>query len=529
MKMVKSLILGSAAGLIAMSGAQAADLPVKAKAVEYVRICSLYGAGFFYIPGTDTCIKIGGYLRADTTFNGSGAYDSPAWNGPSGQQNRLRNYYVARARQDLNIDTRTATEYGVVRTFFDSTFNWTTGDLIAGGNSAGNAIGVYYAFIQFAGFTMGKAVSQFSTPWTGYPAGNQTSFLIGGEDDVTGINQFAYTASFGNGVTASISLEDQSAYNQGGLYNVSAGPGAAVANVAGAAAFITQQSQAAQQFTAGVPGLLSYGGVAVPDIVGQLRVDQAWGLFQLSVAAHNIHASYYGATGTLNENNGHPSDAWGGAVSLALSIKNIPTGPGDTINMDGTYANGASRYVIGGVSPNNFEMFGGTNVPGAYQSIAFAASGDGVFGGTNATNGTGITKSSVWGFRGGYTHNWSPTWSSSVFGSYTGFSWGSSGRNLICNGLGAQNIVFSNGLAGCNPDFNIAQAGFITRWTPVKNLTFSGEIMWTGLDQKNSGLISSRDIAPNNNLVGATKPGGVTYELRDQNTITFGVRAQRVF
>ena len=62
MKMVKSLILGSAAGLIAMSGAQAADLPVKAKAVEYVRICSLYGAGFFYIPGTDTCIKLGGYL-----------------------------------------------------------------------------------------------------------------------------------------------------------------------------------------------------------------------------------------------------------------------------------------------------------------------------------------------------------------------------------------------------------------------------------------------------------------------------------
>ena len=55
---------------MALSGAQAADLPVKAKAVEYVRICSLYGAGFFYIPGTDTCIKLGGYLRADITFNG---------------------------------------------------------------------------------------------------------------------------------------------------------------------------------------------------------------------------------------------------------------------------------------------------------------------------------------------------------------------------------------------------------------------------------------------------------------------------
>ena len=91
MKMVKSLILGSAAGLVAMSGAQAADLPVKAKAVEYVRICSLYGAGFYYIPGTDTCIKLGGYLRADTTFNGSGDYDSPAWAGAAGQINRNRN------------------------------------------------------------------------------------------------------------------------------------------------------------------------------------------------------------------------------------------------------------------------------------------------------------------------------------------------------------------------------------------------------------------------------------------------------
>src|SRR5437879_11118517 len=69
MKMVKSLILGSAAGLLAMSGAQAADLPVKAKAVEYVKICSLYGAGFWYIPGTDTCIKLSGYLRVDVVVN----------------------------------------------------------------------------------------------------------------------------------------------------------------------------------------------------------------------------------------------------------------------------------------------------------------------------------------------------------------------------------------------------------------------------------------------------------------------------
>jgi opacity protein-like surface antigen len=76
MKMVKSLILGSAAGLVAMSGAQAADLPVKAKAVEYVKICSLYGAGFYYIPGTDTCIKLGGYLRVDMGVNTNSVFTS---------------------------------------------------------------------------------------------------------------------------------------------------------------------------------------------------------------------------------------------------------------------------------------------------------------------------------------------------------------------------------------------------------------------------------------------------------------------
>ena len=89
MKMVKSLILGSTAAFVAMSGAQAADLPVKAKAVEYVKVCSLYGAGFYYIPGTDTCIKIGGYLRVDTTFNG-GVYGQPAWNGDLGLGDRYR-------------------------------------------------------------------------------------------------------------------------------------------------------------------------------------------------------------------------------------------------------------------------------------------------------------------------------------------------------------------------------------------------------------------------------------------------------
>ena len=68
MKMVKSLLLGSAAGLVAVAGAQAADLPVKAKPVQYVKICSLYGVGFYYIPGTDMCIKVGGWVRAEAAW-----------------------------------------------------------------------------------------------------------------------------------------------------------------------------------------------------------------------------------------------------------------------------------------------------------------------------------------------------------------------------------------------------------------------------------------------------------------------------
>src|ERR1700733_8457168 len=102
MKLVKSLLLGSAAGLIAVGGAQAADLPVKAKAVEYVKICSLYGAGFYYIPGTDTCIKLGGYLRAEVALNTNSDISLQAnvsSQGANGARNRLTNYYTMRARE----------------------------------------------------------------------------------------------------------------------------------------------------------------------------------------------------------------------------------------------------------------------------------------------------------------------------------------------------------------------------------------------------------------------------------------------
>ena len=94
MKMVKSLLLGAAAGFVAMTGAQAADLPVKAKPVQYVKICTLYGDGFYYIPGSDTCIKFSGYVRADYNWNGR----TPSVQGQPGAADRNDRHHRERRR-----------------------------------------------------------------------------------------------------------------------------------------------------------------------------------------------------------------------------------------------------------------------------------------------------------------------------------------------------------------------------------------------------------------------------------------------
>src|SRR5262249_38438448 len=91
MNTVKTLLLGTAAGLVAVAGAQAADLPVKAKPVQYVKICSLYGDGFYYIPGTDTCLKMGGYLRVQAEYNmGAGGIPLGSGGGEAAQARQTR-------------------------------------------------------------------------------------------------------------------------------------------------------------------------------------------------------------------------------------------------------------------------------------------------------------------------------------------------------------------------------------------------------------------------------------------------------
>ena len=168
MNTARTLILSSAAGLMALSGgAQAADLPVKAKAVEYVRICSLYGAGFFYIPGTDTCIKIGGYVRWEGYHNAAGGAFPTQAAGPAGAVTRNTNTFAMQARFRLTTDVRTQTEYGTLRSYFAFGVNALNLVNEVGYGAANTTVSMERAFIQFAGFTIGRTVAPLRRPTGG--------------------------------------------------------------------------------------------------------------------------------------------------------------------------------------------------------------------------------------------------------------------------------------------------------------------------------------------------------------------------
>src|SRR5262245_12919820 len=125
---IKGLLLGSAAALVAVSGARAADAVVVAEPepMEYVRVCDTYGVGFYYIPGTETCLKVSGYVRYDIGIGFKGIEDV------IDKQDFLENYdysndndtYYKRARFQLRLDSRTETELGTLRTYAAVNFQY---------------------------------------------------------------------------------------------------------------------------------------------------------------------------------------------------------------------------------------------------------------------------------------------------------------------------------------------------------------------------------------------------------------------
>ncbi|HKD24635.1 MAG TPA: porin, partial [Xanthobacteraceae bacterium] len=292
MNTLNRLLLGSAAGLIAAAGAQAADLPVKAKPVEYVKVCSLYGAGFWYVPGTDTCLKIGSFVRVQTAWN-TDSSDTPIGAGggqTGGRETRTdTSNFGFRVRSGVSVDLRTQTEYGTLRSYMDVGAQWSTSASGADNNNttAADTLWVDRGFIQFAGFTAGRIRSYFDiNSMAPYSYANSR---VSGDTGALGIYGLAYTAQFGNGITATISFEDNG--------QASGGRGHLVSNFG----LSTEWALGSTSF--------DNKGQQAPDIVGALRIDQAWGYAQVSAALHDASGGYY-LTPDL-QNNGHPSDKVG--------------------------------------------------------------------------------------------------------------------------------------------------------------------------------------------------------------------------
>jgi opacity protein-like surface antigen len=202
---IKSLLLGSAAALVAVSGAQAADAVVAAEPepVEYVRVCDAYGKGYFYIPGTETCLRIHGYVRVDVA---GGDYDDRESVDLS-DRDEENDTYNMRSRLSLRTSTASETELGTLRTYTETRFQWDTnqvGNRAWAQNDGDDTATLNFAYIELGGLRIGKDETAFRT-FVGY-AGNvlYDDPLDGAGYDT---NLISYTFAAGNGFSAIVSLE----------------------------------------------------------------------------------------------------------------------------------------------------------------------------------------------------------------------------------------------------------------------------------------------------------------------------------
>lgn len=424
MKTVKSLLLGAAAGFVALTGAQAADLPGKAAPAEYVRICDTYGAGFFFIPGTDTCLRIGGYVRMDAYLNQTFAPGN--------------NAYTTRTRLLLNFDARSNTEYGLLRAYGEffvqrgPANNVLPFVVATGAGVTGQASAAYMsrAFIQFAGFTFGNSASFFNF----YQGDVQFVASSGAAMDPSrnSSNLIAYTASFGSGFSATVSVEDPQFRRIGALTTFSAAAGTFTAPAA-------------------ANGVV-YNGNGIPDVVGNLRVDQGWGSAQVMAAFHEVRSTIGGI--------GRSSTGWAIGAGVRLNLDMLARG--DVLWLQAAYTDGALAYA-----------FTNDNSDGLVQTrqqvgvgLLTSTYADGV---SNAA-GTGIVKSKAWSIHGGFRHFWTPALRSAIWGKYV---------NVDAPG-GA--VALANNLN----DFRFWQVGVNTIWSPVRNLDLGVEVVYTNLTSRNN-------------------------------------------
>jgi hypothetical protein len=506
--------------VVAVATGQAADLPVKAKPVEYVKVCGLYGAGFFYIPGTDKCIKLGGLLREQWDIHGAGdgfAYMDTT-NGSWTRGNTSDASF--RTRTVFTVDVREQSSFGTVRAYTAFGAQQTTP------NDVTSALYFTRSFVQFAGFTGGRAVSFFDfISFDPYGYSNVRPNL--GNTGATGINVFAYTAQLGNGVSATISAEDSCA-EIGGANNGTTQQGA------GRKCVVVNTSVPISV----APGTLTTAnaGYNIPDVVGSLRADQAWGSAQIMGAYHRVAASYYGTSvATETQNNGQPGDKAGWAAGAGFLLKNFLGMQGDQFGVQANYAVGAMSYLGTSATGPIAGLSGGDN--GLGNSLAFGTSLDGVYtsnGGTAAT-GSSIELTRGWTIGGIYEHKWNPQWKTSLYGAYVKIDYNDTAANYICNG--AFNGTFVRGaragaaapvlngttsaLSSCDPNYSFWSLGTRTQWNPNSNLDLGLDFMWNHLNTANSGVYVS-------NVAFGGRPAG-SYNISNYDVWTTAIRAQYNF
>jgi opacity protein-like surface antigen len=214
---MRTILLGSTAAVLAASGARAADAVVapEPEPVEYVRVCDTYGTGFYYIPGTEVCLRVGGYLRYDI---GAGDLFGDDTDG-DGEADT----YHKRQRFALRFDARTETEFGTLRGNVQVNFNWTTDDGVDTHPVADDEH-IERAWVKLGGFMIGVEDSLFST-WLGGASGVVNDGLIPYAPFTT--HQISYTFDAGNGFSLMAGVEegndDDSFYSEDPLTGVQQG------------------------------------------------------------------------------------------------------------------------------------------------------------------------------------------------------------------------------------------------------------------------------------------------------------------
>ncbi|MFZ2092045.1 MAG: porin [Pseudolabrys sp.] len=460
--------------------------PQNLQPVQYVKICSLYGVGLYYIPGTDMCIKLGGWVRAEYAYGDNGNF---AWGWGNGNfNNRTTNNSTWRSRGYITADARSQTEYGTVRGYLAVGLNTSN----TGFDNAGNTFSANRAFIQWAGFTFGLAQSFFdfySSPatsyWGSFPASDtgDGGWMVGG-----------YTAQFGNGLSATVAAEMRRTTQ------------------------IVQENLGAAQGTInpgafGGPGAGAYGGFQAPDIVGNLRIDQAWGSAQIMGALHQVNPTYYTGTGTspASQGSGHPDDKLGFVIGAGLKLNAPMIGQGDFLQVQINYTEGALRYVFQTPNSNWGKMDG--------ASAGWGVVTDAVYGGTIAAGtATGLSLTTAWNVNAAYDHFWNARWRTSLYGGYAAVSYDSLGQRELC-GFGIAPIT-----NGCDMNWQTWWLGSRTQWNVTKDFYMGVDVLYSKLQTANVvGVPSPLAVAVAGNA------GNTTAPAQDVDNWQFRFRVHRDF